>query len=1101
MACTSCKNSKPCSNPTCGCKFKVDTSCITYSGADLGAAGFVSGDSLTTILTTLNEKFVDYGPGDYVTMTSEAPGANCQYGGIKYLLRNGQTHAIKSTQYLCTASNGLGSGTPNVLTKWGQDGQTLEDSIVSENSTQITVGGTLKVTGGSPGAGKVFTSDSQGVGSWETMSPYDLPISTNTILGGVIVGKNLSITTQGVLSLDMITDVTHAELVALVGSDALEPGTYYRITDYQTIYEQPDFIDMVIPVTTPIIKTGPIQPLIVLALKSNVLSEQAYQEDFPKDTIKYQLVYNTKKTSTPTKGRIYERVDEYNNRTDFDHRNVLFKRYTTAEELFDTVIYWYPFTYDSQPIEVLSFPLDSTTQNVYIEGNWNIKDSQKSQDYYATFFDLPNIVLGSTYGDTYKSGSKIGNCANVTIGEIFSSEIKSIYCSAIKSIIGSTIDISNRSIILLQIAGSTLGSINESFLVGYAGFQSIRNSKINQLESSSFDVDYSTFLPSSNDNIYLQTGIPQPQKYPPRFVMVDSIFNCNINYIGTFFNSTISTILTNIRDNSKLYSGSSIFTPSTNNTKIIVKNYLDEVVSLDAFVVIDSTGKVKYVKLSNNNQYPRYEESFRFEKSYGYYYFETTTTNEIGKVPSNIAERVKYIPTINNFDDSYSGYININNSNINELSSVCLSTIVKTNAGSITNSSIGLIVNSTINSFIGVSNNGRDDSRIIGCTFIGEVKDSTYSSMNNCYFKGNIYNSSFGENLGGGYGKLYGYNDGNLTSSDEFIFQDSQTGVITNPRSFTIDGNIFNADVVDATIGDYVEGNIFNCKINRNIPDYFSNNTVNILPIIYLSNNDYLSNFKELAERSIKCEINPIFKTFSELSVPVTVGRSFRYDQNENPTYFNMEAIVFRVEANYLDDISRIWFLIDNTRIAPDDPLTSNNDDSYLGESTVKPNTYETYRKLVTFGPEGRLVSGTSTLLGKSRDNTNKLRKDSNTYLTTPETLSTIVDNIALYQPGSYSYNPAYSQNLNHLSVPTKADLELIYSLNLIQRTDIVWSSSEIDANNAWAFNFATGQSVSRPKGTPLAFLGIIDSIGLNTMELLYKRNSGVITKQFPLNI
>ena len=216
-----------------------------------------------------------------------------------------------------------------------------------------------------------------------------------------------------------------------------------------------------------------------------------------------------------------------------------------------------------------------------------------------------------------------------------------------------------------------------------------------------------------------------------------------------------------------------------------------------------------------------------------------------------------------------------------------------------------------------------------------------------------------------------------------------------------------------------------------------------------------------------------------------------------------MRAVVFRVEANYLDDISRIWFLIDNTRIAADPPPPGNsfNKDSYLGESTVKPNTYNNYLKTFIFGPKGRLVSGTSTLLGKSRDNTSKLRKDSNTYLTMPENLSTIVDNIALNQPGTYSYNPAYSQNLNHLSVPTKADLELIYSLNLTQRTDIVWSSSEIDANNAWAFNFATGQSVTTPKDTPLAFLGIIDSIGLNTMELQYKRNSGVITKQFPVNI
>jgi hypothetical protein len=100
MACA-CTDTTPCGELTCGCKFKVDAGCITYSGEDLAAAGFVSGDSLTTILTTLNQKFVDYGPGDYVTMTTEAPGSHCTYGGLRLDLRSGQTNVIKSTQYLC----------------------------------------------------------------------------------------------------------------------------------------------------------------------------------------------------------------------------------------------------------------------------------------------------------------------------------------------------------------------------------------------------------------------------------------------------------------------------------------------------------------------------------------------------------------------------------------------------------------------------------------------------------------------------------------------------------------------------------------------------------------------------------------------------------------------------------------------------------------------------------------------------------------------------------------------------------------------------------------------------------------------------------------
>ena len=1041
-------------------------------------------------------------------------------------------------------SANIGQGTLNYIAKFTPDGYSIDDSIMQDDGNSIGVGAApnsqtkhyvysldkriassadTEYTGGNPAIG--LGARARGINSGENRGgEFEASNSTSSNIGIYVYASDAnpyigifqdgSQTVEGGRVLrdtgngyakwsSIVTDVTHAQLVGYVNGSQLTPGTYYRITDYQTIYEQPDYIDMKIPVATPLIKIGPTQPIIVLALKNNILSEQAYQEAFPKDTIKYQLVYNTKRTNTPTKGRIYERVDEYNNRTDFDHRNVLFKRYTTEVEYFDSIMYWYPFAYDSQPVEVLSFPLDSTAKNIYIEGNWNIRNSQESMHEEATFFDLPNIVLG--YAGQYsssKSNLRIGNCANVTIGESIDSEVKSIYFSGIYSVLASNIGLVTDSIVLVGITLSTIEYIENSFLRGYDGI-GIRYSKINRITAYSFQHDYSLYgVPSNPFNIYFQAEIPQPQKYPPRFVVIDGIESSNINYAYNIFSSVQSTSLLNIRDNSKLYSGSSIFTPSIAYNNIVIKNHLDQVVSLGATVIIDSTGKVKIVRLESNF-YPRYEESINSTINYSYYYFETTTTNEIGKVPSNISEKVKYIPTINHPDLYYTGHIQIYNSNINLLDNSCISSVSNTNANIISGSLLGPVYNSNINSFFGVSNEGRDDSRIMDCTFIGEVRNLKYSSINNCYFKGSISNSIFGENLGGGYGKIYGEN-GNLVSSDEFIITDAQTGTFINPRSFIIDGNIFNADIIEATIGDYVEGNIFNCKVNKNIPDYFSNNTVNILPIIYLSNNDYLSNFKELAERSIKCEINPVFKTFSELSVPVTVGRVFRYDQNENVTYYNMKAIVFRVESNYLDDISRVWFLIDNTRIAADPPPPNNsyNKDSYLGESTVKPNTYNTSIRKFIFGPKGRLVGGTSTLLGKSRDNTNKLRKDSNTYLTIQEsTLSTIVDNIALYQPGSYNYSPAYSQNLSHLSVPTKEDLELIYSLNLIQRSDIVWSSSEIDANNAWAFNFATGQSVSTPKDTALAFLGIIDSIGLNTMELEYKRNSGIVTKPFPVNI
>ena len=37
-----------------------------------------------------------------------------------------------------------------------------------------------------------------------------------------------------------IQDVTHAALVALVGGATLEPGQYYRITDFQSVIDIPN---------------------------------------------------------------------------------------------------------------------------------------------------------------------------------------------------------------------------------------------------------------------------------------------------------------------------------------------------------------------------------------------------------------------------------------------------------------------------------------------------------------------------------------------------------------------------------------------------------------------------------------------------------------------------------------------------------------------------------------------------------------------------------------------------------------------------------------------------------------------------------------------
>lgn len=129
-------------------------------------------------------------------------------------------------------------------------------------------------------------------------------------------------------SVTSLISVTYEELFNLKENSQLNSGSYYLINDYQTCYDQPDFDQMGNPITEGNYKVSDIEPLMVLATSENTLSHQAFSLIYPLDKITYDISFNTTEvTNNPAKGRITERIDNFNNRTDYDFRNVLFKRY------------------------------------------------------------------------------------------------------------------------------------------------------------------------------------------------------------------------------------------------------------------------------------------------------------------------------------------------------------------------------------------------------------------------------------------------------------------------------------------------------------------------------------------------------------------------------------------------------------------------------------------------------------------------------------------------------------------------------------------------------------------------------------------------------
>ena len=74
--------------------------------------------------------------------------------------------------------------------------------------------------------------------------------------------------------------------------------------------------------------TGVTEPILLLAISTIFFSPTVYSTLYPQDKITYDITWNTTEiTGGPAKGRITERIDNFNNRTDYDNRSILFKRY------------------------------------------------------------------------------------------------------------------------------------------------------------------------------------------------------------------------------------------------------------------------------------------------------------------------------------------------------------------------------------------------------------------------------------------------------------------------------------------------------------------------------------------------------------------------------------------------------------------------------------------------------------------------------------------------------------------------------------------------------------------------------------------------------
>jgi len=166
-------------------------------------------------------------------------------------------------------------------------------------------------------------------------------ITDNTLFAVEFSGISYNIPYSEFSQSSNYSSATYSELYNLTTGGTLTPGIFYLMTDYQTCYDQPNFDSYTNPITTGNYKTGTTEPILLLAVSTTGFSPTVYSTLYPQDKISYDITWNlTEVTSGPAKGRITERIDNFNNRTDYDHRTILFKRYrlfTYREQLNGTI--------------------------------------------------------------------------------------------------------------------------------------------------------------------------------------------------------------------------------------------------------------------------------------------------------------------------------------------------------------------------------------------------------------------------------------------------------------------------------------------------------------------------------------------------------------------------------------------------------------------------------------------------------------------------------------------------------------------------------------------------------------------------------------------
>jgi hypothetical protein len=175
---------------------------------------------------------------------------------------------------------------------------------------------------------------------------------------------------------NLINSVTYAELSSMIASSLLIPGAYYLITDYATIYKQPE---------TALTMTGSNEPLLVQAQSSTKLKPIAFSPSRPKDVIYYDINNDTALYDwavSTGKGIIYRRIDQNNNDLPYDFKQIKFRRWAID---YDSIAVWdSTSTYTSGTL----IRNAGTVNNIVYFANKNVPANQNPTETNSTYWEV-----------------------------------------------------------------------------------------------------------------------------------------------------------------------------------------------------------------------------------------------------------------------------------------------------------------------------------------------------------------------------------------------------------------------------------------------------------------------------------------------------------------------------------------------------------------------------------------------------------------------------------------------------------------------------------------------------------------------------------------